>query len=226
MAAICYSSIRGLASRATRLDVCGIPVTGGATNKAVTCGFVKIELASQVEDGDEFLVKGANGELCINKKGAPALKRYDMTMDFCQVDPEFFELVAGVRLLTDPAGKSVGFTVDDDPRVDKFALEVWSEVPGSACSGGLAQYLYWLLPYVENGITGDFTIENGPVTFPMLASTAGANTPGWGRGPYNVVPIDVGGTPGILPAPGVLAGEHLLQRLTTVAPPACACGYA
>lgn len=216
--------------RATRVDACGAPVTGTATSSAVSEGFVSIGLTANYEDGTDYTTKTAAGKLCVSEIGARQLTRYSTEIAFCEVDPELFELVGGIRLVTNYAGTSVGFAIDRDPQGDNFALEVWTKVPtdpDADCDpGGSGNYLYWLLPFLGDGTLGDFTIEDGTATFTIQANTKYGN--GWGRGPatgYNVVTVDGIGTAGRIASPGVLASEHIYQRITSIAPPTGACGY-
>jgi len=99
-----------------------------------------------------------------------------------------------------------------------FALEVWMGVPGVACLGEAGAYGYLLLPCLQAGVVGDFTIENAAITFTVTgASTKDGN--GWGTGPYNVVP----GTDGVTasPLPDALdVDDHLYTVFTTIEPPA------
>jgi len=219
MASVCYSSIKGLAMRATRLDSLGRWVTG-ATASAVSNGFVSINLSANVEDGEEFLVKNANGALCINEKDQSRLKYIELEIEFCDVDPELFELISGVRLLENYNSDTVGFTMNEELQAAPHALEIWTKIAGS--TGTDDQWIYWLLPRVENGIVGDLTVENGPMSFTVTANSK--DNANWGKGPYNVVAQDGALTPGVLQE-CVLAGEHVYHRLTEIAPPTAACGY-
>jgi hypothetical protein len=217
MAAKCYRSIKGLRMRVTKLDSIGRWVTG-TTASAVSKGFIKIDLTDNIEDGEEYKQKNASGEQCINEKDQSVLNWIDLSVDFCEVDPELVQLITGQRLLTDFADNSVGFTKGNVPTVN-FALEVWTKVAGNADD---AQWIYWLLPGVTNGIIGDLTIENAPMTFNMKANTK--TNPYWGVGPYNVVAQDALLTPGVLLEP-VLDSEHLYNRMTEIAPPGAQCGF-
>jgi len=207
-----YGSIKGLVARATRLDDVGKWVSG-ASGSAVSKGWIKIDFSGQSEAGTEYVQKNAAGELCINDKDADAFKGYDITIDFCNVDPELFELLAGVRVVEDYNGDVVGFAAGEDIRLTGgFALEIWTQ---RANVGG---YIYNLLGWVgSNSLGGDFTIEQAAATFQIKGRTK-ANT-NWGRGPYDVVVVDGIGTAGKLDAPGLEDTEHILQRVTTVAPP-------
>ncbi len=67
----------------------------------------------------------------------------------------------------------------------------------------------------------DWTISNGVATFEVAGYTDG-NT-AWARGPYNVVTNATGVGQTSLDDP-VLRGDHVVARVTNVAPPASFCG--
>lgn len=217
----CIASIQGLALRATRLDSCCTPVEG-ACSTVVSESFVTIALTADIEAGDEFTVKLANGELCISEKGAPTLKRYNVAITVCQADPDLLDMVAGTNAVLDWEGNNVGFQIPTAlADGSKFAFEVWTRVPGDSCAGGVQQYLYWLLPCVENGQLTDFTIENGPLNFVLNAEAVVSSN--WDTGPYDVVPTDIAGTPGPLLV-AIPDDVPLHVQLTSVPPPTEVCG--
>lgn len=225
-----FGSVQGLVARATRLSECG-EVVPGATGMA-TSGFVNIELSANIDEGEEFQVKLADGTYCINEKECPALSWYEWAAEFCQVDPQFFELLSAINLITDVAGDSVGYQLTDDRICTNAGFEVWTKVAGTACGAGgecspsnSERWIYWLLPWATNGIIGDETIENATTSFSMSGNTKG--NPNWGQGPYNVVNLAAEGAavPGPLADDPVLTNAHLYKRLTSIAPPAKGCGF-
>jgi hypothetical protein len=109
---------------------------------------------------------------------------------------------------------------DVDPANAAFALEVWSNVPGVACEGGITGYGYTLLPFIAGGVLGDFTIENGAVTF-QLTNAATKNGNSWGVGPYNVNPGVAGAASPLATAMGPKDVLHV--QYTTIAPPTPGC---
>lgn len=224
MATYCYSMVRGRRMRVTVLDECGAPPAEGTPNSmAVTKGFVSVAVEVDVEDGDEFIVKNADGDLCINSRSRDQIKRLNLTMEFCQVDPGLFSAITGVELELDaaPGADVAGFRLKEGALETNFALEVWSGIPNTECVPGQAlPSVYNLFPYVTNGILQGYTIENDAATFEITAWTQGGS--GWGVGPYNVI-RDGMGNPSPLLVP-IDATTHLVQRRTTVAPPAAVCG--
>lgn len=222
MATRCFASVKGLMMRVTRLDACGAPVAPPC-NAVVSKGFVTIGVSANVEDGETYQLKLADGSYAINDQDFPTITNFGLEMTFAQVDPDIFEMTAGAQVLTDYAGDNVGVAFDDTPQDQIFSLEVWTKVPGNACESGQQEGIYWLLPQVVNVVVGDFSIENSLANFSIRSQTRTGN--GWGVGIYDVVPINIGNTPGPLDDP-VPVNVHLLGRRTTIAPPSgelCGC---
>lgn len=220
----CASYVRGRMLRATRLDACGSPVFGDCS-VVTSSGFVSVAYTANIDDGTEINVPNANGDTCVYDPARPRFLSYTVEITFCNVDPDLYAMVTGQRTLTDAFGDVVGFTVDSaiSPADTAFALEVWAGSPGAVCSpaatGGTFGYV--LLPFVQGGVVGDFTIENAEVTFTISnAVTKDGNS--WGVGPYDVV-LDVTSSPGPLEDP-LLSTDHLVLLLTGVAPPEAECG--
>lgn len=209
----------------TRLDSCCAPATGTACDFATSESFVTLNLTAEIEEPDEFIVKLANGQLCINETGCATLKRFNVEIEICNADPDLFQIISGVTTVASFNGDIVGFQVDQNlGECSKFALEFWTKVVGDECTDpttGAVQYLYWLMPCLSNGRVGDLTIENGPLTWTLTADAVPSGV--WARGPYNVVPINVGNTPGRLLAP-ISAETALHVQFTTIPPPVEICG--
>lgn len=224
MATRCFRSIQGLALRVTRLDSC-CAVVNGPCAFVVSESFVTLNLTAEIEEPDEFIVKLANGKLCINETGCATLKRYNVELNVCNADPDLFEVISGVNTVTDFEGDVVGFQIDSDlGECNRFALEFWTKVVGDECVDPLTgeqQYLYWLLPCVSNGRIGDITIENGPLTWTLNAEAVPSSE--WGVGPFNVVASDAINTPSpLLEAIGSETALHV--QFTTIPPPTEFCG--
>lgn len=208
--------------RATKVDNCGAPVES-ACSQVVTDGFISVQLSPEIEEGEEITVRKANGALCISDQGCPELKWITAEITLCQVDPDLFSFFTGYDLVLDYAGNSVGNRVGSDVQCDAgVALELWTDIPGQVCTAtGVKQYGYFLLPWLINGIVGDFTIENDALNLVLTARTQVGST--WGVGPYNVDPINVANAPGPLLTP-IGPRHHLDMHMTTVAPPVAVCG--
>lgn len=220
----CFPLIRGKMARITRLDACGARVLG-ATSQVVTKGFVTVQLSAQTEEGEAIKVTNMNGDLCINDTPAPDFTGYNVEVNFCGVNPDLINMMSGMPIVYDSQAvpQGVGFRMNTgvDLGGQGFALELWSAVPGVACVGGASSYGYMLIPFLQGGILGDFTIENGPVSFTMTgAKTKDGNS--WGVGINNVTTNNTGVATPLKTALDPL--DHLHLELVTVAPPADVCG--
>lgn len=225
MPTVCSSFVRGRMMRVTRLDGCGRPIYG--PDSVVTSkGFVTVSYTANVDDGEEVNLQNAAGERCVYEPAVPSLLGYTVETEFCQVDPEMFAIMTGQDTYTDAFGNVIGFIQDTAVSIldTAFALEVWAGSPatsGCTTEGGSGNFGYILLPFLQGGVLGDFTIENDAVTF-TITNAATRDGSGWGVGPYDVV---LGADS--MPAPlnqTLTPTTHLLAIITQVSPPEAECG--
>jgi hypothetical protein len=247
-AAACAPIIGASVARVTLGDRCGRPAWGPESS-AVTDGFVSVEIAPSTEEGEDYKVRNANGEYCVNSKGADAVGWYDITIDFCRVDPYMFTMMQrSWKRVTEASRRTVtGWRQGEKISPDLgYSLELWPKVGGTgasqACLMGdidsqdpqFAPSYYFLLPWVLASAPESTTIENSPTSFKMKGRTRAGSL--WGRGPYNVT-RDIDGNPAPLldpidpgfdvPAWGLVTSrdpDHWHTELVTVAPPIPTCG--
>lgn len=224
----CFSLVRGRAMRVTALDGCGRPVNAACAT-LVSDGFISVAFTAQTDAGTAISVQNAAGKTCIQDTPCPVFNGYTVEIQFCEVNPLLLALVSGQGSIFDPSGTGAGFTVNSDVSAcdSGFALELWSNVPGIACdpeqTTAQGTFGYVLVPFLQGGSIGDFTIQNDAVNF-TVSGAATKTGSGWKNGPYNVVMNGTGpsATPGPLLEP-IKNGDHLLVQLTTVAPPEPSC---
>ncbi|MBP2703522.1 hypothetical protein JOL79_06880 [Microbispora sp. RL4-1S] len=219
MPATCWSSIGGEVMRATRLDACGAPVIGPCST-VVSDGFVSIAWESEIKEGTDIEVLKANGQLCVSDKQCDELKWINLTISFCQVNPDLFSMLTGYETVLDYSGAGVGNRIGQEILCNGgVALETWTKIPGQACSttaNAARPWGYFLAPWIKSAILNSFTLENDAATFEITARTEKGS--GWGTGPYDVVATDATNTAGPLLTP-IGAKDHLHMQLTTVQPP-------
>jgi hypothetical protein len=219
----CLKPVRGKVARITKLDSCGVPVTG-AKSQVVTEGFISVEGQIQIEDPQEYKLKNANDKFLYNSRGKPLIKWIDLTLNFGLVDPEAYNLITGSPIVLNDAvtPEAVGFRVRENTSAN-FALELWTDLEGIPCVGGVQSYGYLLLPFVKDAVVGNWTWQNDVISFPIQSART-EHASGWGVGPYNVV-NKLTGTTG--PSPlldAITADDHMHMQLTTLAPPSPSCG--
>lgn len=229
MTSVCQAPIQGTTMRVQTVNSCGTPSVGSCVS-AVSTGFVSVEMQDQVESGQEIIVQNAAGVLCVNEKSPKQLKWIDVTITFCNVDPELFGLITGATLVLNDAASpaAVGFqTRTSNYAAGMFALEVWTNISQSQCTTigtfSLVPYGYFLLPNVVEGVVGDVKIENGAISFTVSGRTKqGTN---WGTGPKNVLANMTTGAPEKLLV-ALPSDTHRHLQWTYMAPPTASCGCA
>lgn len=220
MATKTYPMVRGRMMRVTRLDGCGAPDYGDA-GTVVSKGFVTIGVTANINEGQAITITNADGSTAVSDPAVPELENFTLAITYTKVDPDIYALTTGQATVLDASGDAVGFRVNSDvsPTDTAFGLEVWSTVPGEACStdpNAQGAFAYILFPYVSGGVISDFTIENGAISFGLANATTKKGTQ-WGTGPYNVV-LDGGSTPSVLLSAAATA-DHLHVQYTELAPP-------
>jgi hypothetical protein len=167
------SAIYGLAIRVKRLDANGNP-TG---DEVVTDGFVKVGASVRSQTGTEITVRNASGGICVQKKTPDQVTGSDITIDFCQVLPECFDIVSTVNPVENCDGDIAGFQQGTAAKSGFFSLEIWSEANG----GTLGAYVYSLYPKVAIGMVGGSVEWADSAQTWTLSAPAEAN-PNWGSG--------------------------------------------
>jgi hypothetical protein len=213
---ICASPIKGTHYRLILLDACGVPVTGASGMVLVSKSFVQVQMEPQYEDGEEFFQRTADGTPCVNEQDAPTLKRMQLTVDLCEINPRGVATAISARVLGTggPPVTGSGFAVRSGVPGTHFSLEVWQRVSGAgACDpSGIQRYIYNVWPNIGNGRIGTYTIQNGVSQLQYISDSFEPSLL-WGRGPA---------TPQSLSAP-IQASEHWLWEIVTVPPPAESC---
>lgn len=222
MTATCDSYIQGIRIRATRLNDCG-EIDAGPCGFVVSKGFVNIALSLNETAGTEISQVLADGSRCYYKTTPKLLNNISMTMEFCEVDPELFEIMTGSPLVLDDEDVAQGFTTDSENyALANTALEVWTNLSRNNCgvtSG--RRWGYYLLPWLTQGVVGKPTIENGAVNFTVQeAITQDGNR--WGVGPYDIQLDSVGSLSPLFSALSTTA--HDLLYKVNLAPPDVVCG--
>jgi hypothetical protein len=214
--------IKGTVIRVVALDVCGVPITGAGTRVVVSKSFTKVDMAPQYEDGTEFFERTADGSLCVNQKDPPILKRMQLSVDLCSVDPDMTPMVLSARELTTTGPVSgMGFAIVEGIPTSHFSLEVWQKVAGSgACDAtGLQRFIYNAWPHCTNSRLNNYTVENAKSVLSFMCETIAASAQ-WGDGPgsgTSYLPVGAGGLS--------TTSDHWLWNITTNTPPVDQVGF-
>lgn len=226
MTSICYTPWKIPRVRVTKLNSCGLPVTGCST--VVSDGIISVAMTKEYEDREEFFVKNGDGKFCVKETNPPILKWINLELTFCNVDPEMVNIMTGLPLVLDDATspRAIGYSEDETTSATGyFAFEGWTRISNQsqACSGG-TEYGYTLFPFVIEATIGDITFENGAVSFVVNARTSANST--WGYGPYFVDYSDnpAGSTTPVTLLTPITSTQHMRMFITRYAPPTATCG--
>lgn len=179
MTSVCFTPFKIPRVRATKLNSCGLPVTGCST--VVSDGIISVAMTKEYEDREEFFVKNGDGVFCVKETNPPILKWINLELTFCNVDPELVNIMSAEQLVMSDAASplAIGYSTDEGSAANaNFALEGWTRLAnngGVPCSGGV-EYGYSLFPWVVEGTVGDITYENGAANF-MLSARTHSNSP-------------------------------------------------
>lgn len=153
------SSVQGILLRVTPLQVDGSPDTTKPTHW--TKGFISLSFSPEVTTGDEIETKAADGSVCVSWKADDSLKRINVNLSLCNVDPESLVLLTGGQNLVDATDKPIGYTSAPVGSTvgNPVALEVWSyrNVGGKP---GSPPYWHWAFPYVKVRYDGEREFGN------------------------------------------------------------------
>lgn len=222
-----FPVVKGLKLRATKVNNCGLPQSGPA-NYVVTDGYVSSTISPVFQEAEELEQRNAEGRVCVLDRTPPERKYYNLTYVLCQVNTCLITLFSSWAQELDWEGNAVGFR--DQRRVESdfgVALEMWTggraanDCPAPTSDDIFAQtgtgrdYGYFLT-FGTEFVLGDIEIGAQVSTFTLTGISFPA--PQWGRGPWNVVPIDGDNTPGRLVTP-VGEDEQLVVLRTPIAPP-------
>lgn len=172
--------VRAVALRATLLDDCGVPVNTATVynSQIATKQFISLSFSPDVEEGEAFRLKNADGSLCINDNSdGDKLLGLNVTLQMCGLPMHFTELLLGGALLTNAQGTIVGgvlpptnFAEVADAASNRVLIEVWSRNSDkSACEGGNAfNYIRWFLPMtLKWQVSGDTAFANDILQFEL-----------------------------------------------------------
>jgi hypothetical protein len=229
MASYCFKPFKVPRARATLLDSCGVPVTGDDSMSVTTSGIITVEQVANLQDMDDFFEKNGDGDFCIEEVDPEILKWYDLTLTFCEVDPELVYLLTKQALLLSDAPTPIAVgnrSSEGQIKLVNFGFEVFTRLANQAdCTEG-AKFGYALWPWMVQGKMGDVTYQNGTANFVVTARTH-RDSP-WGRGPYTVWKSDALATLDqpmtLLPGMAVEAADHRLMFVTRMGLPTPSCG--
>lgn len=217
---ICITPGAGSTARFFKTNGCCAPMPGPC-NALVTKGLNTVEISPQTDETEALTKPRLDGELCINRPARQRFSNLEVTVGFCALPLDAFQILSDAPVMYDYNGVAVGFTMGEGfLDLSGWGFELWlTEDSGTQCDPtGLGRFLYLVVPCLQSAVMGDLTIESGStVDFTFTATSRKAD--GYCRGPWDVQEQfegDTEGGPLITPIP---AGAHFASITTGIAPP-------
>lgn len=219
----CFTQFKLPRVRATLLNSCGVVQSTCAS--VSTSGIITVAETKTYEDRVDFYVKNGDGEFCVKETDPPKLKWMELTLTFCNVDPQLVNLLTGEPIVLDDSEEpvAVGYRGrEGSVATANFGFEGWTRITNNTCV--TPQYGYTLYPWLVEGRIGDITYGNEVANFVVTARTHPSSP--WGTGPYNVNRSKAAATLDF-PLPlltAIDALDHKDMHITELPPPPSACG--
>ena len=77
---VCATPIKGRVFRVVAVDACGCPSPAPPRPVFVQDGFISVGFSPQFEEGNEFILRNADGKLIVNQKDDSSFKRFNITV--------------------------------------------------------------------------------------------------------------------------------------------------
>ncbi len=177
------------AIRIALIDECTDEAVAGATNGYLFNCFRNTELSSNVEDGEETILRNDAGKKCWQSKQCDDLTDLGLTFELLNPDYELTSLLTGAPLINDGT-ENIGFYVQEGQNCSPWlSVELFEQVPDESCAAG-HRYRRIVLPKVRFKPIGTPTREGKLRVTGFEAKTASGSLAAWGTGPFGDSPFD------------------------------------
>lgn len=222
-----YGVVKGLMARFTLTDGCGMPIAG-PRSRIVSKAFVTATGSPQMRERQDIEQNNADGSVGVSDSTRAQRKWWNVAFDFSKINTDVFNMLLDWELILGYDGSAIGVGDVKETRPNRAVMvELWSgvgaddecdDVPttddiltSGVISSANTGYTAWCVK--EFALSSDYVIGESVSTFSATGRTVNATR--WGRGPYNVMPIDAQGTPGRLLKP-IPVGRHITTFETSV----------
>jgi hypothetical protein len=147
----CAGSIHVLAARATRLLADGTP-DEGSTGSYVTENPMRVAVNPEIEQGEDRTQKNGADCPCLTYKVPDYVKRWNLELDNCRLEPGLFELLFGAEVIPGSTpGSIVGNILPSgvancDLSTLGVALEFWTRAWDGDRQNPDFPYIRWVIP--------------------------------------------------------------------------------
>ena len=192
----CFESIQLVAVRAHRLTATGAVLTG-ANNAYQSAAPIQLQVGFEYENGADVTQKNGAGGICLRYRGEDKLKNITLTMNLCQLDYQFIELLTGWTALTDISAAVMGISAPAITAANRtgVCLEGWSlawDGDAQAVVGANAMYVRHVFPRVKLNV-GNHNVDEGALVIPVEGQGFTNATLATAKGPASDWPTGITG---------------------------------
>jgi len=181
------------AVRVSLVDQCTDTAIVGVNNGYVFNCFRSLELTSNIEDGEETILRNDCGKKCFQTKACDELTNVTIAFELLNPDYELTALLTGQPLLNDGLENIGWYQKEGDNCSPWVCVELFEQVPDESCSADHT-YRRIVLPKVRFKLPGN-TREGQLRVLPFEGMSASANVSAWGTGPFCDAPFDFSAIP-------------------------------
>lgn len=180
------------AIRVALIDECtDLPICGPASGYIFNC-FRNFELTTNVEDGEETILRNDSGKKCFSTRTCDELTNVGMTFELLNPDYELTNLLTGQALINDGV-ENIGWFHTDGRRCSPWlSVELFEQVPDEVCAPG-HQYRRIVIPKMRFKPVPTPGREGQMRVVSFEAASAAASISAWGEGPFGDSPFDFSG---------------------------------
>lgn len=188
MAQVCLPAGCVDAIRVSLVDQCtDEPIPGLTSGYLFNC-FRSLELTSNIEEGEETILRNDCGRKCFQTKKCDELTNVTVAFELLNPDYELTNLLTGQALINDGA-ENIGWYQEDGVACSPWVcVELFEQVPDEVCSPD-HRYRRIVIPKVRFQLPGN-TREDPFRIVPFTGTSAPASLSSWATGPFEDSPFD------------------------------------
>ncbi len=189
MAQVCLPAGCIDAVRLSRVDECTDLAVPGANSGYVFNCFRSLEITTNIEDGEETVLRNSCGKKCFSTRACDELTNIGLSFELLNPDYELQSLLTGQALINDGAENIGWFHADGIECSPWLCVELFEQVPDESCVVG-HKYRRIVFPKARFRPVPVNTREGQLRVIGIEGVTAPSSVSAWGNGPFNDSPFD------------------------------------
>lgn len=180
------------AIRVAVIDDCTDEAAPGLTNGYVFNCFRSLELTTNVEDGEETILRNDCGKKCFQSRSCDELTNVGISFELLNPDYELTSLLTGQSLIFDGIENIGWFHTEGRSCAPWLSVELFEQVPDEVCAPA-HKYRRIVIPKVRFRPVPSNTREGQLRIIGIEGVSAAASIAAWGDGPFDDSPFDFSG---------------------------------